>query len=289
MGLALGLLVAVLLLMFRVYRINRGFRKRLEREIDTQTARLRAANEQLQLSNAELERFAYVTSHDLREPLRNIAGFSTLISRRLKGSGRNVSLIEEYLGFIRNNTVQMDELIREILEYSRLENIQTVAEERSVTKMVDEVRDVLHVTLEEQNAKVIADNLPSIVTYPKQLFLVLKNLVENGIKYNEQGQPEVRIRYEQKDRRHYFYITDNGIGIDADFHEQIFDLFARLHSRSEYDGTGIGLAACKKILNKLDGAIWIEESSRQGSTFGFYIPIITEPHKTDVALTSSTT
>ncbi|MEL7425793.1 MAG: ATP-binding protein [Bacteroidota bacterium] len=281
MGLALVLLAAVLLLMFRVYRINRGFRLRLEQEIDSQTARLRAANQQLQLSNAELERFAYVTSHDLREPLRNIAGFSTLISRRLKGGASNLSMIEEYLNFIRNNTIQMDELIREILEYSRLENIQTVAENRSVNKIVDEVRDVLHVTLDERQAKVIAHDLPAITTYPKQLFLVLKNLIENGIKYNQQAQPEVHIHYEQKEQRHYFYISDNGIGIDQNFRDQIFELFARLHSRSEYDGTGIGLAACKKILNKLEGAIWLADSSSQGSTFAFYIPVIAEPEVTE--------
>ena len=281
MTLVMVLLLTVLLLLYRVYHINQGFSARLQLEVDTKTAKLQKANEELQLSNAELERFAYVTSHDLREPLRNISGFSTLISRRLKVPGENLPLIQEYLDFIRNNTIQMDELIREILEYSRLENIQMIPAQKPLMDIVEEVRQVLHVTLEERGATIRTKDLPTIKSYPQQIFLVLKNLIENGIKYNQQEQPKVEVRYEQRDQRHYIYVSDNGIGIDVDFKEQIFELFTRLHSRHAYEGTGIGLAACKKILAKLGGAIWLEESSSNGSTFGFYVPIISAVEDTE--------
>ncbi len=261
----------VALLLFNAYRNNQEFNKTLQMQVDRQTTALQDTNNQLKTSNIELERFVYIASHDLKEPLRNISGFSGLLERKIDDENAK-SEIREYLHFIKSNAYQMNELIKNLLEYSRVDYSSKVpAKETSLEEMVDQVKQLIITDIQERNTKIIIiQNSPKFETITSQLFLVFKNLISNGLKYNKSELKIIKLSYQDQGKFHQFSVKDNGIGIDLQYKDQIFDMFKRLHNRAEYLGTGLGLAICKKIVANLGGRIWFESSSN-GSEFFFTI------------------
>ncbi len=265
------LLFILALLIYRAYRVKRRFNENLRQQVKKQTQVLQKTNDHLNASNIELERFAYIASHDLKEPLRNIASFSSLIERKL-GDPAERTQIREYLDFIKRNAYQMNQLIRDVLEYSKVDNrSQDQFKETNLKELIAQVEQAILTDLKEQKVKL---NLPAIevcfYTIPSQLFLVLKNLISNGLKYNTSTEKVIDVRYQDVGAHHQFCVTDNGIGIAPEYREQVFEMFKRLHSRQEYQGTGLGLAICKKIVTNLGGDIWYE-SAEEGSQFYFTI------------------
>lgn len=274
MAAVVGLLISLVILLLIYQRQNKRFNRQLKELVNAKTQKLQQTNAALKSSNKELERFAYIASHDLREPLRNISGFSSLITKKLDFSSKNATTIHEYLTYIRSNTRQMDQLIKNILEYSRLETETTNTTPVAIKDVLEEVMQSLQFILKERNVQLTyhPETFPVVLANSQQLFMVFKNLISNGITYNDSKLPEISITYEALDDTHQFSISDNGIGIKEEFQDQIFDLFKRLHSRQEYEGTGIGLAICHKVVQKLGGSLSVH-SSGQGSTFVLSIPI----------------
>ncbi len=256
------------------YRANRQkavLNRNLEQKVKERTVALAAANQKLLESNDELERFTFIASHDLKEPLRNITSFINLIQKKLKDS--TDPDLNEYMGFVVRNTRQLYGLVEDILTHSRVEaNRRKTSEKVDLNLLLLDIRMGLNRTLEEKNAVVQAAELPPVLGYRSELFLLLKNLIENGLKYNESAQPTIKIDCKTKEEQLQFSVADNGIGIDPSYHDRIFEMFTRLNNRSKYQGYGIGLATCRKIVQKYKGEMWVESQEGQGSTFFFTLP-----------------
>jgi light-regulated signal transduction histidine kinase (bacteriophytochrome) len=235
-------------------------------------AEIQNYNERLETSNRALESFAYAVSHDLKEPLRTINGFVTLLSRRIEREEEPET--QEYLYFINQGIVRMNALIDSILTISRLGSEQEDDEPVSLERVVLEVKDKLRGLCSQKNATIhYEEPLPDLRGKYHQLSLLFQNLIENGIKYNKSTEPLVKVGCRLVPQGYQFSIADNGIGIAPKYHEQVFQMFKRLHSWAEYEGTGIGLTMCRKIVEGLGGRIWIESSPEaRGTTFKFIIP-----------------
>ncbi|MCB0610032.1 MAG: PAS domain-containing protein [Lewinella sp.] len=227
-------------------------------------------NVKLESSNKALERFAYAASHDMKEPLRTIGGFAGLLKQEAYLTA-NLN-IQEYVGFIDQGVRRMDAIIKSLLELSRLNEENPACQLIDLNVVITEIREKLHSLLTRKNARIIGHNLPEIYGNYGQLSLLFQNLIENGIKYNESASPEVSITALEALNGYEFSIRDNGIGINPIYKDQIFLMFKRLHSWAEYEGTGMGLAICKKIIDHLDGRIWLEPGNAEGSTFKLWIP-----------------
>lgn len=265
------LMSAVALLLFKAYYDKKQFNQTLQKQVTTKTQELLSTNNQLKASNIELERFAYIASHDLKEPLINISGFSSLLEQQLKEKGKDPS-ISKYLKIIKNNAKRMNQLIEDTLEFSRIENGKThQLRKTSLDEVIEQVKQSLLTEMEEHNARIyLTLPSPQLYTNASQLFLVFKNLISNGIKYNTKKHKEIEISYKDQEGFHRFCVKDNGIGIDAKSKDEIFEMFKRLHNQRDYEGTGLGLAICKKIVINMGGKIWYE-SSIEGSQFYFTI------------------
>lgn len=261
----------VALLLFRAYRAKQKFNQILQEQVAQQTRALQATNDHLKASNIELERFAYIASHDLKEPLRNIASFAGLIERKIDNP-KDRAQVTEYLDFIKQNARQMNHLIRDVLEYSRVESgRKDEPAEINLRALIGQVQQSILTDLQEKNVKInLASGSVRFFAIPSQLFLVFKNLISNGIKYNTQAEKVIDITFQDVGTHYQFCVKDNGIGIDPQYQEQVFEMFKRLHSRQEYQGTGLGLAICKKIVTNVGGDIWYE-SGEEGSQFYFTI------------------
>ncbi len=224
----------------------------------------------LKISNRELEQFAYVASHDLQEPLRMVSSFTQLLERRYKG--QLDADADDYIGFIVEGSQRMKYLIDDLLEFSRL-NTQSREFESILLKItLEDVLRNLKTSIMENNAQITHDPLPTIQGDPSQINQLLQNLITNAIKFHGDEQPKIHISAEESRDEWIIGVSDNGIGIDPDHQEQIFRIFKRLHTREEYSGTGIGLAICKRIIEKHNGKIWVESEQGKGSTFYFTIP-----------------
>ena len=251
----------------------------LEGEVEKRTKLLLASNEELlttnkrlEQSNNELERFAYIASHDLKSPLRNIISFLNLIQRKLRGN--DDTDLQEYLRFATENAKQMHVLIQDVLEFSKVDSAPDLKKESvDMNESIMLVVQNLQESIKETNAEILTDALPTVEANSVHILQLLQNLVGNGIKYNKNHFPQVEIKHNRVNGHHIFAIKDNGIGISQEYHEQIFEMFKRLHTRDEYKGTGIGLAICKKIVNNFGGRIWLESNFGQGSIFYFTIPL----------------
>jgi PAS domain S-box-containing protein len=237
------------------------------KEIDKELAR-RA--EELVRSNKELEQFAFVASHDLKEPLRKIAGYAELIQSRYQSKLDEKG--ERFLNYLQDGVKRMDAIIGDLLAYSRAGRSGQKREAVDTAELVKEVLDDLESALVESKATVHVKDLPPIYANRTQIRLLFQNLIANGLKFHGPNPPDITVSAEREAEHWRFAVKDNGIGIDPQYHERIFEIFQRLHTRAEYPGTGIGLAICKKIVETYGGRIWLESKLGAGSTFFFTLP-----------------
>lgn len=230
---------------------------------------LRLSSLELSRSNQDLEQFAHVTSHDLKEPLRMVTGFMSLLNERLRGRLDEKS--GEYMGFITDAAGRMQRLIDDLLSYSRVGRAGVKGRVRVADAVTSAMRN-LRISLEESGATVTFDPLPEVSANSMELTQLFQNLLGNALKFRGEEAPTIHIGACLRGREWFFFIRDNGIGIDPQFNERIFQIFNRLHTSDEYPGTGVGLAICKKVVERHGGKIWVESKPGLGSTFWFTLP-----------------
>jgi PAS domain S-box-containing protein len=225
---------------------------------------------ELERSNQDLEQFAYVASHDLQEPLRMVSSYLKLLERRYRD--KLDTNAQEFIGFAVDGASRMQRLIQDLLTYSRIgtrgKTLQPVAAEQVLQQALKN----LQIALEESHAEISHDPLPTIMADEGQLVQLLQNLVGNALKFHREQALRIHVGVQAADDQWLFSVADNGIGIDPAMREAIFIIFKRLHTREAYAGTGIGLAMCKKIVERHGGRIWVESEPGQGATFYFTIP-----------------
>jgi chemotaxis family two-component system sensor kinase Cph1 len=223
--------------------------------------------QELARSNAELEQFAYVASHDLQEPLRMMASFSQLLAKRYKG--RLDADADEFIGYIVDGAIRMQRLIDDLLTYSRVGRLGRPLAPTDCTKIFETTLLNLRSAIEEAGAVVTAGPLPVVMADATQLVRLFQNLIGNAIKFRGDSPVQIDVGAEYQGDKWLFWIRDNGIGIEPQYLERIFLIFQRLHHRHDYPGTGIGLAIAKKIVERHGGRIWVESERGKGSTFYF--------------------
>lgn len=242
------------------------------------TERKRAEDEikrtliELTRSNQELEQFAYVASHDLQEPLRMVSSYLQLISRRYQG--KLDSDADEFIAFAVEGANRMKVLINDLLAFSRVGTRGKEFEPVALEHVLELVEKNLQITIEETKALISHDPLPEIMADNSQMVQLFQNLIENAIKFRSQTRPKVHIGAKRQADSWLLFVRDNGIGFEAQFAERIFIIFQRLHTRNEYSGTGIGLAICRKIVERHGGRIWVESHPDEGATFYFTLPTL---------------
>jgi PAS domain S-box-containing protein len=225
---------------------------------------------QLAQSNAELEQFAYVASHDLQEPLRVVGSYAQLLARRYQG--KLDPKADEFIAFIVDGTNRMKRLIQDLLSYARVTTKGKPLAAVDTGKVLEQVLADLAHRIRSTNAAVTFDALPVVQADEGQLGQLLQNLIGNAIKYRGAAAPLIHVSARREGEEWVFSVADNGIGIEKQYKDQIFVIFQRLHGIGEYEGTGIGLAICKKIIERHEGRIWVESEPGRGSTFMFSVP-----------------
>jgi PAS domain S-box-containing protein len=245
-------------------------RKRAEEALLQAEKALRIEKDELARSNAELEQFAYVASHDLQEPLRMVASYTQLLARRYEGKLDEEA--DEFIGYAVDGATRMQQLIRDLLAFSRVGTRGEPLVPMEAQAAYDEALGNLALTIAESGAEVSADPLPAVMGDHVQIVQLLQNLIGNGIKFRGDLPPRVHVSATQQGGEWLFSVADNGIGIDAQYFERVFVIFQRLHNRRAFPGTGIGLALCKKIVARHNGRIWVESEPDRGSTFHFTLP-----------------
>ncbi len=231
---------------------------------------LKHVTDELRRSNADLQQFAYAASHDLQEPLRAVDGFAKLLEKRYKG--KLDAKANEFIEYIVDGIKRMQLLIRDLLAYSQVGTKEKIFQATNCSEVLERALLNLHSAIEESGVKLTYDILPMVMADPSQLIRLFQNLIGNAIKFRGERPLKIHISAEQKRREWIFSVCDNGIGIDPKQFERIFIVFQRLHTREEYDGTGIGLSICNKIVEHHGGRIWVESEVGRGSTFYFTIP-----------------
>lgn len=246
-------------------------------ELENRTLQLEKAQKELKLtidelkeSNQELERFAYIASHDLQEPLRTVNSYVQLIQKEIDPAIGPEFM--EYLSFATDGVKRMQNLIQDLLEYSRVGRNEHRLSLVNLTEVVEYITLNLGEVIKKSEAKIIITSDISVTADRAQFRQLLQNLISNSIKFRKKDEaPEIHISCEATDKEWYFQLKDNGIGINPKHREEIFVIFQRLHARSDFSGTGIGLAICKKIVERHGGKIWVESELDSGATFHFTI------------------
>ena len=226
--------------------------------------------DELKRSNTELEQFAYVASHDLQEPLRMVAGYTQLLADRYKE--KLDADADEFISFAAEGANRMQQLIGDLLSYSRVSARTDSFEAVDCTAVLERVLASLRFAIEYEGATVAHDPLPTVSGDETQLGRVFMNLVENAVKFHGDDPPQVQVSCAEREGEWVFSVRDNGIGFDPQFRERVFVIFQRLHPQDKYPGTGIGLAVCRKIVERHGGTMWAETEPGRGSTFSFTLP-----------------
>jgi len=251
-------------------------RKTSEAMLKDLNQRLRDRAAELTRSNAELESFAYVASHDLQEPLRMVSSYVELLARRYQGQLDDDA--DEFIAYAVDGANRMRNLINDLLLYSRAgtrgKDLEVVDGEAVLSASLANLR----LAIEESGATISHDPLPTILADARQLGQVFQNLISNAIKFRSDKPPEIHISAERTGDNWCFAVRDNGIGLAPEFFDRIFVIFQRLHTKEEYPGTGIGLAVSKRIVERHGGQIWLESQPGEGTTFYFTLPGNGEVH-----------
>jgi PAS domain S-box-containing protein len=249
-----------------VLSISRDISERKRRE-----QHLKEVINELKRSNDELQSFAYITSHDLQEPLRTIASFAQLIKRRYQD--RLDSDADEFIDFMVDGASRMKEMIQGLLDYSRVGTQGHEFKEFQAKSALNYALSNLGTAIAEVNAEITSDPLPVIFADKDQIIRVFQNLIGNALKFRKEGvQPKIHVSARKEDNEYIFSVSDNGIGLEVQYSDKIFEVFKRLHTIDEYQGAGIGLAIVKRIIDRHGGRIWVESELGKGSTFYFTLP-----------------
>lgn len=251
---------------YQVYTIFEDITHKKIHEIE-----LQKTLDELKRSNSELEQFAYVASHDLQEPLRMISSFTQLLERRYKNQLDDDAI--DYIHYAVDGAKRMQELINDLLIFSRVKSKAGEFKSVDLDNVIDEVLFNLEIAIEKNDTVITKEGLPMIFGDYSQMVQVFQNLIGNAIKYRSKKTPKIQIYSKKEDDYWLFSIKDNGIGIESEYFDHIFQIFKRLHTPDEYEGTGIGLAITKRIIDRHGGEIWVESEPGNGSTFYFTIPL----------------
>ncbi len=222
-------------------------------------------------TNAELQQFAYVSTHDLREPLRKVRSYAELLDRRYQGQLDEKA--DRYIDYIVSGATRMQVLITDLLAYLAVDNKEMFLEETDLDALLAQVLTDIDMLVQENTAVITHDPLPKLEVDPSQLRTLLQNLLSNALKFRGEEPPQVHVGVERQEDEWLFSVADNGIGIEAQYLERIFIIFQRLHTKEAYPGTGIGLAICKKVVENHNGRIWLTSTPGQGTTFYFTLPV----------------
>jgi light-regulated signal transduction histidine kinase (bacteriophytochrome) len=246
-------------------------RKQQEAALRTANAeleqRVQERTMQLQRLNADLQQVAYVSAHDLTEPVRMVGAYTQLLVSRYRG--KLDAQAEEYMGYILEGTTRLYAQLKDLLDYIQVETVSRPLAATNCETVYAEVLEVLQPEIRTSAAVVTHDLLPTVQATQTQMALVFRHLLDNALKFRHIPPPRIHVWAERHEREWQFAVRDNGIGISSPHAEDIFHIFRRLHSRDKYPGTGIGLAICKKIVERHGGRIWVESAPEQGATFHF--------------------
>ena len=245
--------------------VRRAVREKLLRDQN------KSALEDLARSNRDLEQFAYVASHDLQEPLRMVAAYTQLLAERYKG--KLDAEADKYIHYAVDGALRMQVLVRDLLAFSRIGRQSAGVGRIDCNTLMQNVLENLRAAIQQSSASIVYEHLPTVTADGSLLLQVLQNLVANAIKFHGTEPPVVRIAAEKKGREWVFSVSDNGIGIAAQHADTVFVIFKRLHTPTEYSGSGIGLSICKKIIEHHGGRIWFASEAGHGCTFYFTLPI----------------
>ncbi len=268
-GILAAIFVIAALLLLMMYMRNKS-EKEKNLLLETKNKEITRQNEILAISNRDLEQYAYIISHDLKEPLRNISSFTNLLNRKL--GAMLTPDTTQYMAFILNSTKQMHDLLHDLLLYSKISRHKKKIENIRTNILLQEVLDTLQEEIEGTNAQITVESLPNIHFDRQQLNTIFTHIIKNALKFRNEQAPKINIKHIQDIDNHVISVQDNGIGIDEKYFEKIFVIFQRIHDRGKYSGTSMGLATCKKILEENGGKIWVSSTLGEGATFYIAIP-----------------
>lgn len=243
----------------------------LQRSQENLEEKVKERTKELEQSNRELQQFAYVASHDLREPLRMISTFLQLLEKRY--SERLDTDAKEFIDFAVDGAKRLDAMIKDLLEYSRVANKIIKFNDVDMNEVLKQTSINLKISIDDNNAKIYSDLLPTVSGDEKLLVQLFQNLISNSIKYRRSENPEIQISVNKELDQYLFSVKDNGIGISQNHLDRIFTIFQRLHTNDEYEGTGIGLAIAQRIVYQHNGNIWADSKIKDGTTIYFTLPI----------------
>jgi signal transduction histidine kinase len=261
-------------IIIKMLRQQKRILEQKNKEIEEKNIELSKLEEKLRLTNQELENFAYAASHDLKEPLRMIKMYTQLTQKRLSDKLDDGS--REFMGYVTDGTARMQTLLDDLLQYSRLGRKKDDVKDVDLNNVLFVVVHNLTVALKDNEAAVVANPLPTLNCSSTEMIQLFQNLISNSLKFRKKEEaPKIEIRAKDTGDHYLFTFEDNGIGIKQEYHQKVFNIFERLHTRQEYEGTGIGLATVKKIIQNAGGRIWLSSTEGVGTTFHFTIP---KPH-----------